>query len=307
MNLKPASIEELSEALACVNTRGEKVTSIDLTRMTRLLEHKAEDMTATVEAGISLAAFQTEVAKHGQWLPIDPPNPETLAIGDCVSTNVSSPRRFGYGTIGDYVIGLKAVLADGRVIQSGGKVVKNVAGYDIAKLFIGAHGSLGVVVEVTFKLRPLPEVERYVEQQCKSLDQADALIASVLNSDLTPVVLDLHHLTGGPLTTVIGFAGTQEEVEWQVAKAAELGFTSPSSLQYEAQFWQERIAQKESVLPSKICEALKTVGTPFVARAGNGIFYHRGARIHRTELPTKLIQRVKDEFDPKHILPELPL
>src|ERR1700761_4371295 len=106
-----------------------------------------------------------------------------------MSANLSGPRRFGYGTIRDYVIGMTVALADGTLIHSGGKVVKNVAGYDLMKLFIGAHGSLGVVVEVNFKLRPLPELERFAQVQCASLEKDGEVIEDVIKSELTPVVL----------------------------------------------------------------------------------------------------------------------
>src|SRR5678815_3835829 len=102
MNLAPANVSELSRLLGDAHARGEKITSIDLRTLGRLLEHKAEDMTATVEAGITLSDFQQQLARHGQWLPIDPPNPTELTIGAILEKNASGPRRFGYGTIRDY-------------------------------------------------------------------------------------------------------------------------------------------------------------------------------------------------------------
>jgi len=111
-----------------------------------------------------------------------------------LDTNASGPRRAGFGTIRDYVIGLRVALADGRLVRSGGKVVKNVAGYDLMKLFIGARGTLGVIVEVTFKLLPLPEAEAFVQAHFGTLEATERLIASVLESELTPAVFDLHNL-----------------------------------------------------------------------------------------------------------------
>jgi FAD/FMN-containing dehydrogenase len=309
MNLQPSSLAELSNLLGCANTRGEKVSDVNLSKLNRVLEHTPEDMTVTVEAGLALRPLQAELGKRGQWLPIDPPHADKLTVSDLISRNVSGPRRFGYGTIGDYLIGMKAVLADGRVIQPGGKVVKNVAGYDLAKLFIGGRGTLGIVAEATFKLRPLPEAESFVAKTCASLEDANATIESVLNSEITPVVLDLHSALTSQLSIVLSFAGTREEVDWQMARAHEIGFKEKSSLEYEARFWAESATvQRISVLPSKIIEAIRELkGTAFVARAGNGIIYHRGAAADSKEnLPLKLMQRLKDEFDPKHILPELP-
>jgi glycolate oxidase FAD binding subunit len=311
MNLQPSSLSELSSLLACANTRDEKVSAVQLGKLNRVLEHTPEDMTVTVEAGITLQSMQTELARRGQCLPVDPPHSEKITIADLISLNASGPRRFGYGTVGDYLIGLKVVLADGRIIHPGGKVVKNVAGYDLAKLFIGGRGTLGVVAEATFKLRPLPEAESFIAKKCASLDEADASIEAVLNSELTPVVLDLHNvsLANPSSSLVLAFAGTRDEVDWQMAKAKELGFNEMASLNHETVFWAEAApAQRLSVLPSRIVEAIKTLnGAPFVARAGNGIVYHRGAASSTKEnLPVKLMQRLKDEYDPKHILPELP-
>src|ERR1043166_1920874 len=193
MTLKPESVSELAKLLAGAHASGEKVLSFDLRALSRLLEHKAEDMTATVDAGMTLAELQRELGKRGQWLPVDPPNAERLSIGALLATNASGPRRFGFGTARDYLIGMTAVLADGRVIHAGGKVVNNVAGYDLMKLFIGRRGSLGVIVEATFKILPRPEIERFVDANCDSARHADKILEAVLDSELTPVVLDLHN------------------------------------------------------------------------------------------------------------------
>ncbi|HEX4120630.1 MAG TPA: FAD-binding protein, partial [Verrucomicrobiae bacterium] len=98
------------------------------------IEHAPSDMTVTVAADVTLAALQEEIARNGQWLPIDPPAPQNVTIERLLAENLSGPRRFGFGTIRDYTLGIAAILADGRLIHSGGKVVKNVAGYDVQKL-----------------------------------------------------------------------------------------------------------------------------------------------------------------------------
>ncbi len=279
---------------------------------TRAWEHAPADMTVTVAAGMTLAALQGELGRQGQWLPVDPPNPERLTVGELINTNASGPRRFGYGTIRDYLLGITVASADGRVIHSGGRVVKNVAGYDLVKLFVGGRGSLGAVVEATFKLRPVPERERFTQARCESLQHADQLIEAVADSEITPVVFDLHRLRpsdGQGCIIVLGMAGTQEEVEWQAARAEELGFREPGSLEYEREFRGEAEgAQKLSILPSRLMEAVGGLpGVPLVARAGNGIIYYRGEPVPRQdELPLELLGRIKDAFDPNHLLPEMP-
>ena len=140
--MKPQSRDELVAMLTKNFLVGGKVERVELNTISELLEYHPEDMTATVEAGMLLADFQKTLRTKGQWLPIDPPGARSLNIGDLLSLDLSGPRRLGYGTIRDYLIGIKVALADGTMIKAGGKVVKNVAGYDLCKLFIGARHSL---------------------------------------------------------------------------------------------------------------------------------------------------------------------
>jgi len=280
-----------------------------------MIEHIPGDMTVTVTGDVTLAALQGELKRRGQWLPIDPPfggqspHPSplpfrrgegeestivTLTIADLINFNASGPRRFGYGTIRDYLIGIKVALADGTAIHSGGKVVKNVAGYDLLKLFIGSRGSLGTVREGTFKLRPLPEREQFVQARAESLETADRLIEAIMNSEVAPVVLDLHNLENHGMDVVAGFAGTREEVEWQMATVRELGFVEPASLDYEATFWNDPgTVSRLSVLPSRVFGAIHGLGgIPFVTRAGNGVIYYRG-KPTTTEHPPRQLRREK--------------
>src|SRR6185503_7607953 len=138
---------------------------------------------------------------------IDPPFPERTTVSQLLSQNLSGPRRYGYGTIREHLLGLTARLADGRVIKSGGKVVKNVAGYDTHKLFVGSAERLGTILQATFKVRPLPEQEIFLKAPVNALEQ-------ILESELAPIVLDLL-----PSYLVVGFAGTSDEVQWQAELA----------------------------------------------------------------------------------------
>jgi FAD/FMN-containing dehydrogenase len=312
MILRPASLKELSRGLSHACALGEKIEWVDLSPLNHVVEHAPEDMTVTVEAGITLLALQSELRKRGQWLPVDPPHAERLTIRELLEENSSGPRRFGWGTIRDYLLGIKVVLADGRIIKSGGRVVKNVAGYDLAKVFVGSRGTLGVVAEATFKLRPWPESEEFVQARCDSLDKADRLIGTVLDSELAPAVLDLHNLDPNSqlpagFTLVLGFAGTREEVDWQLTRSRELSVGESSSLAYERIFWDtDSPAQRLSCLNSRLADELRRLGqAPFVARAGNGVIYHRAAlKPVKPDMPVKLMRRLKDAFDSKRILPE---
>ncbi|HEX6188063.1 MAG TPA: FAD-binding protein [Pyrinomonadaceae bacterium] len=131
-------------------------------RMDRMIAHEPADLVATAEAGLTLTEFQKQLAQNGQWLPIDPADDGSATLGGIVATGSSGPQSFGYGPLRSFVIGLRVVLADGRQIKAGGRVVKNVAGYDLCKLFTGSFGTLGLITEVTFKLRPLPVETRTI-------------------------------------------------------------------------------------------------------------------------------------------------
>ena len=253
----------------------------------RILEYHPEDMTVTVEAGLLLSDLQAQLKQSGQWLPIDPPFPERTSIAALVGQNLSGPRRYAFGTIREHLLGLTAHLADGRIIKSGGKVVKNVAGYDLHKLFVGSEGSLGTIVQATFKVRPLPEKELVLKGSWDAMDK-------VLESELTPVLLDLI-----PSNLVIGFAGTKDEVDWQLGLAGKLGITESSNLDYEREFWSREPAPwKVSVLPSRLTETLNSLGADsFVARAGNGVIYYRGQKPPSARVADSLSIRLKDAFN----------
>jgi glycolate oxidase FAD binding subunit len=130
---------------------------IGLERLNLLVEHDQANLTATVQSGHRLAALQEVLARHNQFLPFDPPAPARATVGGVVATNLNGPRRNYYGGVRDLVIGMKIVLASGEQIKAGGKVVKNVAGYDMCKLFVGSLGTLGIISEITLRMVPIPE------------------------------------------------------------------------------------------------------------------------------------------------------
>jgi len=201
---------------------------LGLARLNRLVEHEPGDLTATVEAGMTMAALEAALRARGQWLSLDPPEPERATVGGVVAANASGSRRHLYGAARDLVIGLTAVTGEGAVVRGGGKVVKNVAGYDLPKLFVGSFGTLGVIVDVTVKLRPLPDCERLVAVRFERLKDAGVAARAVMGSDLIPTALDLADAEaaralglapGGP-ALLVGFDGVVEQVDWQ---CAELG------------------------------------------------------------------------------------
>jgi FAD/FMN-containing dehydrogenase len=304
MILQPHSSDELAAQMAAAAAAGTRITRVDLAHLSQLIEHTPEDMTATVQAGMTLEAFQQILRRAGQWLAIDPPNPATLTISDLLAHDLSGPRRCGYGTIRDYLIGIKVVLGEGQLIKAGGKVVKNVAGYDLCKLFIGARHSLGIIVEATFKLRPLPEAESFVQAELDSPEHLAALAKALLSSATEPVICDAHNLSG-KLTLVAAFAGMREDVELQISVAKSLGFLEIDPPRYYEAFWAGAPSHKTSVLPSKTLDTIATINpAQFLAHLGNGIIYYRGGTPPAEQpMPLKLMERVKNTYDPKQILP----
>ena len=202
-----------------------------LKRMNRLLEHEPGDLTATVETGITLSALQGELGKRGQWLSLDPAHADKATLGGVLSSNAAGPRRHLYGSCRDLLIGVTVITAAGATVKGGGKVVKNVAGYDLPKLFIGAFGTLGVIVEATVKLRPRPDADRLVIARFARLKEAGAAARAVMASDLLPSALDLldgealralGQGSGDGAALLMGVDGVPEQVEWQCAEVERL-------------------------------------------------------------------------------------
>jgi glycolate oxidase FAD binding subunit len=159
-------------------------------KLNRIIEHAVGDLTVTVEAGVKLADLQAALQPTGQFLPIDPAFSETATIGGIVATGDSGSWRQRYGGIRDMVLGLSFVRADGEIAKAGGRVVKNVAGYDLMKLLTGSYGTLGIITQVTFRTYPLPEASATILLTGKGEAVATAT-QTLRNSSLTPTAADL--------------------------------------------------------------------------------------------------------------------
>ncbi len=197
-------------------------------RMPKIIRHEPADLVATAEAGTTLAEFQKQLAGAGQWLPIDPPDDGRATLGGVVATGLGGAQAFGYGLPRSFVIGMRVVLADGRSIKAGGNVVKNVAGYDTCKLFTGSCGTLGLITELTFKLRPLPAETRTIIAN-GSLSSLLAAGRAVISGGLFPVAVELlsprmaEYLKVGERRSdcalLVRFAGASRSVVSQTAQA----------------------------------------------------------------------------------------
>lgn len=191
-------------------------------RMRCIVAHEAADMTITVAAGATLAEVNAELEPARQHLPLDPPHPDQITVGGLLATDVSGPLRLSQGKARDLLIGIQVVLADGTLVKGGGRVVKNVAGYDLMKLFIGSFGTLGTVVEASFKVRPRPEREALFIIRAGDTAAAVALASEVLAAPVAPLYVEaLNSIAAAALdlgdgaAVLVGCGGNAQEVTAQ--------------------------------------------------------------------------------------------
>ena len=213
--VSPANTQHVSEVLRFANENRLTVTPIgggtkqswgspvqanvylDLTRLNRVIEHPWQDLTCTVQAGCTWQELQQALAKHGQFVALDPLWPERATVGGVLATNDSGAIRHRYGSLRDLVIGMTLVLADGTIARSGGKVVKNVAGYDLCKLVTGSFGTLAVITEATFRLHPIPQHTQTFTISAPQAAQLAPLMASIRASHLLTQALQLRGDSNG--------------------------------------------------------------------------------------------------------------
>jgi glycolate oxidase FAD binding subunit len=286
-----ASVREAAEVLrAAVRARtsvsigrdgGDVVLST--ARLDRLVEHEAGDLTCTVEAGIRLSELNRHLAVRSQRFVLDPPGDPT--IGACIAANLSGPRSYRFGGPRDLVLGVTVVLGDGLVASSGGKVVKNVAGYDLGKLFCGSEGRLGLVARASLRLHPLPEVARTLVVPVEEPARARQLLSELDRSRLVPNAVDLLW----PGKPCVLFEGTARAVDTQVATArALLGGD-------EGDPWEAVLAFQASCAGRVPFD--EALDRPQLVR---------GASAYVTAVPERawspLAERVRAEFDPAGVL-----
>ena len=245
----PASVQEMQEVLqfavkkdlsvmpAGAGTKlgiGNLPEKVDLvlatTCLNSVVEYEPADLTVTVESGIRLAALQAVLAQHRQYLALDPPYTDRCTLGGIVATNASGALRLRHGAARNQVLGLRVIQANGTVVKSGGKVVKNVAGYDLNKLYIGAFGTLGIITEVTLKLSPIPAHEAILVADFQNVQGAIDTGLSIVGSQILPMFVNLSINSDivSPATDnatdtkrptlVVGFGGDPETVTWQLAQ-----------------------------------------------------------------------------------------
>jgi len=236
--------------------------------LNRLVEHEPGDMTATAEAGMTLADFQAALGKAGQWLALDPALPADATIGGIVATAASGAHRLRYGGVRDQIIGVRIVRADGTIAKGGGKVVKNVAGFDLPKLFTGSLGTLGAIVTATFRVYPREASASTVLLRSMDNDGLGALAVRLLATTLVPSAIDLTGTLGAAEQTLaIRFEGSaaacDDQVRELLALADPLGATSETLTgEAEAAHWHAATVPPQAPASSGTTALLKALLLP---------------------------------------------
>jgi glycolate oxidase FAD binding subunit len=249
-------------------------------RLNRLIDHDHANLTVTAGSGIMLGALQTALLPHTQFVPIDAPFPDRSTIGGIVAANLNGPKRGYYGSVRDLVIGMKVVLGSGAQIKAGGKVVKNVAGYDMGKLLIGSLGTLGIITELTVRVSPVPE-QSATGLSSGSLHQVLQLAESLTRSKLLPSAVVLRNDPGGQnWQLAVCFEGFEQSVRRQLRDLELMAQTfgiplEPRRGQDEKQIWQpirdfplqsDRVIYRVTVPRASVAKVLEaTLGSSFGA------------------------------------------
>jgi len=293
-----SSLEEAADALRAASADGRTVrigADLDPSGMARVLEHEAGDLTCTVEAGIRMSTLTTALGRVGQRLSLDPPGDPT--VGACLAANLSGPLRHRFGAPRDLVLGVTLVLADGTVVNAGGTVVKNVAGYDLGKLVCGSGGRLAFIGRVSLRLHPVPPAAASVVVET---DDTAAVAATVLGSHLVPSAVDVLH----PGRVAVLFEGGAAAVAAQVEGLRSLagGTVDDGSVWEESRACQGAAQGRARFVPGELRAFLDGVPEAIVRPAASVAYVRDPVREETDEALLRLQARVKERFDPHGVL-----
>jgi glycolate oxidase FAD binding subunit len=295
---RPSSLEEAAAHLRAAAAEGRRIRigeDLDTGGLDRILEHEAGDLTCTVEAGLPLSALRAALAPHGQRLSLDPP--DDPSVGACLAANLSGPLRHRFGAPRDLVLGVTLVLGDGTIASAGGKVVKNVAGYDLGKLVCGSQGKLALIGRVSLRLHPLPAAsETLVVETHDTAVVAQAL----LRSQLQPSALDVLH----PGRVAVLFEGSARAVAAQLDTARALvgGSGAGSELWEEVRERQGEAQGRLRFAPRDLRNTLSTLREAVVRPAAGVAYVPHPVGGVLPPAVRRLERAVKDALDPQGVL-----
>jgi glycolate oxidase FAD binding subunit len=288
--------------------------TISTREMSRLLQYDPRDLTVSVEAGMLWRDLEQTLAEHRQMIPLDPISSTGWAdstVGGVVATNLSGPRRRLYGTARDMIIGMTFATIEGKLVQSGGMVVKNVAGLDMAKLMIGSFGTLAAIAVVNFKVFPIPAETRTFEMHFETAAEAFAERDRILQSVLQPMAIDIVNWPEG-FRLLVAAGGSPRVLDRCSRELPNAEVVSESVWdeirRFTPCFLGEHPHGGVVAMQMKLTEmaaAMHSLKVPAIARAGNGVLY-----AHYSENPPPvtwsgdfaMMERVKHMFDPEHLL-----
>jgi glycolate oxidase FAD binding subunit len=319
-----AAMREAAEARRSIHLSGTfsknalagAVESADVTistaSMKRLLSYDPRDLTVSVEAGLPFVELARTLAEHKQMLPLDPPWFNESTVGGVLAANLSGPRRRLYGTARDMVIGMTFATLEGKLIHSGGMVVKNVAGLDMAKLMIGSWGTLAAIATVNFKVFPMPPAWRTFSMEFETAAEAFAERDRVLKSVLQPSAIDIVNWPRG-FRLLIQAAGNSAVLDRYARELPRAKVEDESAWEAIREFSRRFLTPNPGArvvawhLPlSEMRAAAEKLAVPFVARAGSGVLYAHYLKDAPDSPPPRdgivTMTKVKDMFDPQRLL-----
>jgi glycolate dehydrogenase FAD-binding subunit len=293
-----SSLQEAAAVLSAASTEGRRIRigrDVTTEGLDRILEHEAGDLTCTVETGIRLSALNAELSRYGQRLSLDPPGDPT--IGSLLALNLSGPLRHRFGAARDVVLGVTLVLADGTIASAGGKVVKNVAGYDLARLACGSRGKLALIARASFRLHPLPKA---VQTLVLETDGPSAAVAAILRSQLQPSALDVLH----PGRVALLFEGSPQAVAAQVAATRAL----VGGAEVDDEIWAQSRARQGAArgrvrfTPASLGTVLEELEEGIVRPVAGVAYVPHEVPDDRSEAARWLEVEVLRAFDPRGVL-----
>jgi glycolate oxidase FAD binding subunit len=337
--VEPGSVEEISDVMKLAARDGLAVAPrgsgtkmhfgdpprrldliVSTARMNEVLEHTPGDQIVRLQAGVKLEDLQEYVSGSDQMLAIDPPE-SGATVGGIVAANSSGPRRYRYGTIRDLIIGITVVLHDGTVAKAGGKVVKNVAGYDLSKLFTGSLGTLGIIATANFRLHPRHEASRTVAVEVTEPQQAQAAAQAIVHSQVEATAVELHYGENEKQLAVLlesipgGIDAKAETASFLLKQFGEVRTLSDEEAEHPGPLTPPEVADevvlKIGAPPVDLAAVLESV----LGAAERKIWVRRGGNVtlQRAPLTLKqrvgtwdnggdylgLVRRVKEKFDPR--------